>query len=169
MSQQDQDAWKQQTMPGPEHQALAPFVGKFKGKVRMHMQPGAPPAESEGIMTTAWTLDGRFLEQSYDGQAFGGVFKGRGFFGFNRGSRKYQGVWIDTASTCMQTESGTYDPTTKTFTMSGTFDNPADGSPMHKKSVFKVLSNDEHTLEMFFPGPDGKDFKIMDIHYTRVK
>jgi len=29
--------------------------------------------------------------------------------------------------------------------------------------------NDHHIMEMWVPGPDGKPFKNMEIHYKRVK
>jgi hypothetical protein len=32
-----------------------------------------------------------------------------------------------------------------------------------------ITSNDSHTLEMWGPGPHGKEMKWMELVYTRVK
>jgi hypothetical protein len=35
--------------------------------------------------------------------------------------------------------------------------------------VEKFVDADRWTVEMFMPGPDGKEFKSMEIVYTRAK
>ena len=36
-------------------------------------------------------------------------------------------------------------------------------------SVTRIESNDKNLFEMFGPGPDGKEFRQLEITYTRVK
>ncbi len=33
----------------------------------------------------------------------------------------------------------------------------------------KMVSPDQHVLEMYQPGPDGKEYKSMEVTYTRRK
>ena len=160
---------QQAMQPGEQHKALEPFVGKFNATVKMWMDPSGEPSESEGVMTSHWALGGRFVEQSYEGEAFGGVFQGKGFMGFDNTSQQFQGFWIDTASTMMQTEAGSYDPATKTFTMTGTMTCPSSKKDLTKRDVIKVIDNDHHSMEMYFTGEDGKEVKGMEIQYTRIK
>jgi len=43
------------------------------------------------------------------------------------------------------------------------------GKPTRATTKLTVADNDHHTLEMWAPGPDGKDYKAMQIDYTRKK
>jgi hypothetical protein len=51
--------------PGDAHRKLDAFVGTWNAKLKMWMDPAAPAEESTGVMTNAWTLDGRYLEQKF--------------------------------------------------------------------------------------------------------
>ena len=42
------------------------------------------------------------------------------------------------------------------------------GGAITKKSVITLIDDDHHSMEMFFPGPDGTDCKGMEIQYTRA-
>jgi len=46
--------------------------------------------------------------------------------------------------------------------------NPQPGAPTQKRSVITLHDNDHHTIEMFFTGPDGNEFKAMEIAYART-
>lgn len=152
-----------------EHKLFEPFVGTFSAEVKMWMGPGDPMV-SMGVMTNALDLDGRFLHQVYKGDATEGPFpnfEGRGYWGFNTTSGKWEGMWIDTAATWMQTDQGDYDAATRTWTMVGPeTTHPATGQPCQKRSVITLRDDAHHSMEMFFKTPDG-DQKIMEITYTR--
>jgi len=152
------------------HAALAPFEGTFRATVKLWMGPGEPHV-STGTMVNEWDLGGRFLKQTYTGDASDGPFpnfEGRGFWGYNTVTNKYEGLWIDNASTMMQTETGDHDPAAGRWTMTGEMPNPETGAMMTKRTVITLTSDDEHLMEMFFSGPDGAEFKAMEIAYTRA-
>jgi len=152
------------------HKALEPFVGKFKSEVKIWMGPG-DPIVSTGLMINTLDLGNRFLHQVYKGDEAEGAFpnfEGRGYWGYNTFINKYEGFWIDTASTMMQTESGDLDGTGKVWTMTGQIPNPQVGGMMTKKSVITLEDDDHHTLTMFFVAPDGNEFKGMEIRYERA-
>lgn len=155
--------------PVAAHKRFEPFVGTFAGEVRMWMGPGDPYV-STGVMRNTLVLGGRFLEQHYQGDEADGPFPnfaGRGYWGYNTVTKKYEGFWIDTVSTFMQTETGDVDASGTVWTMVGEIANPASGGRMRKRSVITLADKDHHTLEMFFEGPDGKEFKAMEITYVR--
>jgi hypothetical protein len=157
--------------PVAAHEKLAPFVGTFKARVKIWMGPGDPMV-STGVMVNTLELGGRFLQEVYQGDDSGGPFPdfaGRGYWGYNTVINKYEGFWIDTASTMMQFESGDVDASGKVWTMLGELPNPSTGQNMKKKSVITLKDNDHHSMEMFFTTPDGKEIKGMEIQYTRVK
>lgn len=147
-----------------------PFVGTFKAEVKLWMGPGEPLV-STGVMVNSLDLGGRFLRQEYTGDQVDGPvpsFEGRGFWGYNTTIEKYEGFWIDNASTSMQTETGDVDDAGKVWTMAGETINPATKQPMKKRSIIVVADNDHHSMETYFTGPDGNEFKAMAIRYERV-
>lgn len=154
---------------GAEHKRLAPFEGVFKAQVKMWMGPGEPSV-STGVMRNEFDLGGLYLRQTYKGDHADGPFpsfEGRGYWGFNAASGKYEGFWIDNASSMMQTETGDVDGSGKVWTMTGEFPNPETGQMMGKRSVITLVDGDRHSLEMFFTTPSGQEVKAMEIQYQR--
>ena len=154
--------------PGEAHKRLDPFVGTFDAKVKMWMGPG-DPMESTGTMINRLELGGRFLRQQFRGDESGGPFpnfEGQGYWGYNMATGKYEGFWIDTASTAMQTEQGDVDGSGKVWSMSGQTVDPT-GKAVTKRSVITLEDRNRHTLEMYFTLPDGNEAKCMEIQYTR--
>jgi hypothetical protein len=68
----------------------------------------------------------------------------------------------------MQTE-GTYDAKTKTYQFSGEDTEPFTGKKMKARDTLKLVSADEHIMEMYRQPADGKEFKMMEIRFTRMK
>ncbi len=155
---------------GEWHKKLEAFEGTFKATVKMWMGPGEPMV-STGVMTSSMELDGRFLQQVYKGDASDGPFPnfaGRGYWGYNTVLNKYEGFWIDTACTFMQTESGDVDESGKVWTMIGEMLDPQSGKNIKKRSVITLIDNNRNSMEMFFGTPDGNEGKGMEIQYTRI-
>jgi hypothetical protein len=133
------------------------------------MGPGEPHVTT-GVMVNTLDLGGRFLRQEYTGDPQDGPFpnfEGRGFWGYNKIDGRYEGFWIDTASTQMQIENGQVDGTGAVWTMTGDMTDAMTNQPMRKRSVITLQDDDHHTMEMFFEGPDGSEMKGMEIRYTR--
>jgi hypothetical protein len=155
--------------PGAEHERLRPFVGTFRADVKMWMGPGEPMVTT-GTMVNTFRLGNRFLNQEYRGDATEGPFpnfEGHGYWGFNKATGKYEGFWIDTASTMMQNQAGTVDEAGKTWTMIGEMVDPS-GESVRKRSVITLEDDDHHRMEMYFVKGD-QEFKGMEIRYTRAK
>lgn len=155
--------------PTPAHRRFEPFAGAFAAEVRMWMGSGEPHV-STGTMINTLELNGLFLWQVYKGDSATGSFsgfEGRGFWGYNTITEEYEGFWIDNASSVMQVEHGDVDASGTVWTMMGKMTDPRTGQPFQKRSVITLVDQDHHRLEMFFTGPDGKDFKAMEITYRR--
>lgn len=164
----DMEACIKAGTPGEAHQKLDYFAGTWQATVKHWMEPGSEPHESSGTMTNTWVLGNRFLRQDYSGEGMGGgTFEGTGYFGFNNVTGKYEGLWIDSMSTGMMTEAGDCDESGTVWTMTGQAEFPTPGTIMTKRSVITVHDKNRHTLEMYFAGPDGNEFKAMEIEYTR--
>ena len=122
-------------------------------------------------MTNSFQVDNLYLHQEYQGDSaspHGPTFVGRGYWGYNFGSGKYEGFWIDNASSIMQTETGSVDQSGKVWTMTSEIVNPRDGTLMKKRSVIELVDNDRHSMESFMTGRDGKEVRTMSIEYVRA-
>ncbi len=153
--------------PTEDHERMAPFVGTFRAEVKIWMGPGDPQS-STGTMTNTFVLGGRFLHQEYQGDPNDRPFpkfEGRGYWGFNKATGKYEGLWIDNASTIMQTDVGDVDDSGKRWEMKGEMVGPT-GDPFVKRSVITLEDDDHHSIEMFFVHGD-QESKAMEIRYTR--
>jgi hypothetical protein len=153
-----------------EHKRFKPFEGKFRSEVKMWMGPGDPMV-STGTMINSLELEGLYLQQDYVGDQNDGpfpAFEGKGFWGYNTTTEKYEGFWIDNASTTMQNETGAVDSSGKVWEMRGEMVCAQTKQNFVKRSVITLQDNDHHKMEMYFTGPDGKEMKTMEIHYERV-
>jgi hypothetical protein len=171
MSDDPMVAMQEMAAPGPEHERLKSFLGTFKATVSIFTGPGDPMV-STGTMTNTLELGGRFIKQDYKGDPLPGPtpmagFEGQGFWGFNKNTQRYEGFWIDTASTVMQHETGTLDDAGRVWTMTGEVVGP-DGAVTRRKSIITLVDDDHHSMESFFSQGDN-EFKGMEIQYVRAQ
>lgn len=156
------------TSPSEAHKVLEPFVGKWSYTGAFWMSPGEPAQEMTGTMQNEMIFAGRFLKQNIEGPWMGQTFQGVGFTGYDNIKGEYVSVWVDSIGTGIMTASGQYDPATKTLTQSGANSCPLTGEKARQgRSTWTVLDPDHNVYASYSPGPDGKEFKVMEIHYKR--
>jgi len=164
------DAEKQEMMkkmeaagtPGPAHKALEAFVGDWKAEVKCFHEGGAPEV-SQGTEKSHWILNGRFLEAEFHGEMMGKPFTGRSLLGYDNVKEKFTSVWVSDIQTSTITAEGKGENGNKVITLEGKAVCAATGrKDIPMKEVFRVLSPDKYTFEMF---NDNK--KAMEITYTR--
>lgn len=155
--------------PGPAHKVLEPMIGTWKAEVKHWMEPGAQAEASTGTSTTKWILQDHYLETTFAGDMMGMPFEGRGVCGYDNAKKKYFSTWIDSMSTACMVSEGSFDPATKSLSYSGQAPDCMTGKIVTMRSVTKMTDADHMTMEMYSPGPDGKEYKAMEIAYTRSK
>lgn len=160
------EAWMKASTPGENHKLLEPMVGTFDAKVMM-WEPGAAPSESAGVSVNTWILGGRFVQQKFNGTYMGMPFEGVGFTGYDNVKKKFIGSWMDSMGTMMMVSVGTGDATGKVLTFECEMDDPMTGKPCKIREVARVVDANKHVFEMFGPDPAGKEYKMMEITYTR--
>ncbi len=153
--------------PGPQLKALTPLIGDWNCAVKMWQGPGGPIEESKGSMKRQWVLDDHCIQENYEGTMMNRPFKGMGVFGYDNLKKEYYSVWFDTMNTSYITQTGQSDPTGKVITMTGKFDDPMTRTEQTMKSVLTIDSDSKHTFVTYGAGPDGKEFKAMEIVSTR--
>ena len=153
--------------PGPAHKALASAVGKWKVATKMYPAPGAPPQESTATSEITSWWDGRYVIEKFEGTAPEGPFSGFSISAYDNLKKKYVATWMDSMSTGLAVLEGTADASGKVFTYRGEVPDPASGKFVPCRTVITIIDSNHRRFESFWPGPDGKEFKMMEMLYTR--
>jgi len=160
-------AWQKAMTPGPQHQALASGAGSwtFTGKFWMG---GAdkPPMEASGTAERSMLHGGRVLVENVKSEMMGQPFEGHGMTGFDNVSQKYWSTWTDNMGTGVMVGTGTCDAS-GVCTFSNEYYDPMTGRKKTNRSVLRREGNDKEVYEAYDTGPDGKEYKSMELVMTR--
>jgi hypothetical protein len=169
MTEADMKACVEAGTPGPKHEFLAQSIGAWSGKNTMWMTPTADPVKSDCSATFTAVMDGRFIRCEVNGEMPGmGPFHGFGIYGFDNVSQKFQSTWIDSCGTGMMFGTGELSPDGKTLTWTYSYNCPITKKPTVFREVEHRTGKDTLAVEMFGADPHtGKEFKVMEIAYTR--
>ena len=161
------DTWVQYAMPGRHHQLLGKMVGSWNMAVKYRMDSGSEEVESEGSCQREWILGNRFVFEEFDGGSLALPFKGMAIYGYDAFEQKYTSVWVDTTSTAMTTSLGVCRDGCEVIAFTGRHGDAWTGIKRPSRGVTRLISDDEHVLELYEPGTDGKEFRVLEIRYTR--
>ena len=160
---------KAMTSPGAAHKVLEPLAGKWTYASKFWMNAEGPAEESTGSSDNELVFGGRFLKETVKGTWNGEPFEGVGYTGYDNIKAEYESNWIDGAATGIMNSSGQYDAATNTLKLSGTASCPLTGEKNRQMRMENAITdNDHHTFSSYGMGPDGKEFKMMEIVYTRA-
>lgn len=159
-------AYQEAGTPGAPHAALAKMAGTYDLSIRSWHAPGAPPTVDTGTATRSMVLGGRVMVEEVQSQMHGQPFTGHGMHGYDNVSGKYWSTWNDSMSTgVMVSEGDCSDDGACTFT--GSWNDPVTKGKINARMTTKWTSPDVQLFEMFAPGPDGKEARMMEITYTK--
>jgi hypothetical protein len=168
--QQMMETWMKYATPGENHKLLDPLVGSWDCAVKYWMDPNSPAQESKGTCESKWILGGRYIQDELSGDMGGTPYHGMGITGYDNLKQEYIMFWIDDMGTSFMVITGKSDPTGKVFTMSGSEPDPMDLLKVKPfKSVTTIVDNDKHIYTMYVTGSDGKEYKNLEVTYTRKK
>jgi hypothetical protein len=159
-------AYQKAGTPGPQHAALAKAVGTYDMSIRSWESPGAPPTVEAGTATRAMTLEGRVMTEDVQSQMHGQPFTGHGMQGYDNVSGKWWSTWNDSMSTGVMVSEGSCDDQGD-CTLTGSWNDPITKGKVNARMTLKWTSPTVQLFEMYAPGPDGKEAKMMEITYTR--
>ena len=167
------EAMQKAGSPSEGHKALEPFAGSWTYTAQWWMSPDAPPQSMTGVSVNTVIFGGRFLKQEIRGQAEGEgqpPFEGLGFTGYDNLRKEYQTVWFDNVATGMMVGAGQFSAATQTLTDQGDFSCPLTMETHRRfRSALKVVDQNHTTYESYMSGPDGQEFKTMEIRYSRTQ
>ena len=161
------EAWSKYMTPGPEHARLLKQVGEWDLDVTQIPMPGAPPVTSKATAKIEPALGGRYIIERVRGTFMEMPFEGIGTNGFDNVLKKAVFTWIDNMGTGIMTGTGTMSADGKTMNGSGKMVDPMAGKEVPYRMVVTYIDDNTHKAEMFNAGPDGKEFKSMELLYKR--
>ncbi len=153
-------------MPNENHKVLEGLAGDWDAKMSFTMAPGMPPTEGTGTMRAMMILGGRQLHQSFKGTFMGMPFEGAGTTGYNNVTKQVESTWSDNMGTATMFSVGTMDPSMKSFTVTGSYDDPMQGK-VTMRQITTITDKDHYKIEFFNKTSDGKEFKSGEITATR--
>lgn len=161
--------WQAYMTPGQPHQMIASWNGTWNGDVSMWMAPGAPPSKSTSTTINKMALGGRYQISEHKGSFDGKPFEGMSTLAYDNAKKMFISTWIDNMGTGIMVVQGPWNEATKSMDLKGKMTDPNTGNDIDVRETFKVVDDNTQVMEMYCSGADGKEFKTMEIKYTRKK
>jgi hypothetical protein len=161
--------WIAYMTPGEMHAMLAKSDGVWSADVTSWMTPDAPPNKSTGTATNKMILGGRYQQSTFKGSFDGQPFEGVSTLAYDNAKQKWISTWIDNMGTGIMTVEGTYDAASKTMNFDGSMTDPTTGKDCKIRETFQIIDDNTQKMQMFCTYPGGKEYKNMEIVYTRKK
>ena len=156
-------------MPGPEHAKLKALEGSWNCTYKMMWDPSGPK-EDKGTLERKWIMGGRFLMETVKSPPMmPGMpeFEGMALIGYDNTQKKFVMKWIDNMGTGFMDLVGTFDAAGKVMTCDAEMWDPMTGKPSKQKHVLTIKDDKSHSIQMFGPGPDGKEMLHFDMTCTK--
>ena len=161
--------WQDYMTPGDMHKMLAKGNGNWAADVTMWEAPGAPATKSAGTAVNKMIMGGLYQESDFSATMMGMPFSGKSIVGYDNDKKAFVSTWVDNMGSGILTMEGPWDAASKSMTLKGKMLNPATRQTSDAKQVMKLTDDNNETMEMYIIMPDGKEFKNMEIKYTRKK
>ena len=159
--------WMDYMTPGDMHKMLAAHTGAWTAKTTFWMVPGGEPTVSDATSTGEMIMGGRYLMSKFKGNMMGMPFEGMSIEGFDNATKMFNSTWVDNMGTGIMLMTGIYDESAKQIVYTGKVVDPISGGYVEMRQVAKYNSDGSMLMEMYGPGPDGKEFKTMEITFTK--
>lgn len=154
--------------PGAEHAKLKALEGTWEVSGKASMMPGTEPMKGTGTMDNRLVLGGKYLQSS--GRVDMGGFNSdlMATIGYNLYLKKYFYIFFIADTGGFVVSEGSFDKDGQVLTLEGAEELP-DGQEMKVKVIIRLLGEDKHVMEWWFPGEDGKPFQAAEYTFTRKK
>lgn len=162
-----QKNWMAYMTPGEEHTLMTTWNGTWTGDVTMWEAPGATPTKTTATAVNKMVMGGRYQQSNFKAIMNHQPFEGQSILAYDNARKLYISTWIDNMGTGMVVSEGPWDAASKSITLRGRMVDPGTGKQMEIKEIFKPIDNNYQVMEMYAVAPDGKEFKTMEIKYTR--
>jgi hypothetical protein len=112
-------------------------------------------------------LGGRYVQTTWTTSFMGMPFEGRGTEGYDNLAKQYVSSWVDNMGTGILYSTGTCDEKGTKCSYKGDMMDPMTGQKSYMRQEVTWIDDNTFKTEMSGPGPDGKEFKWMEITVKR--
>ena len=162
----EMEAYMKAGTPGAPHQRLSAQSGTYDIKIKAWHEPGTPPTEDLGTAIRSMLLGDRVQLEELTTTMMGMPYSGHGMTGYDNGTKKYWATWNDNMSTGLMVSEGTCDDQ-GACTFTGTWNDPVTKKVARYRMMSKWTSPTTEIFTMYGPDRKGKDYKMMEITYTK--
>lgn len=162
----EMEAYQKAGAVGAPHAALAKMAGNYDLVIKSWHDPAGPATEEKGTATRTMALDGRVLVEDVKSQMWGQPWTGHGMHGYDNVTGRHWSTWNDSMSTGIMLSDGTCDAA-GACTFTGSWNDPITKGKINSRMTTKWTSPTTEVFEMYVPGKDGKEFRMMEITYTK--
>jgi hypothetical protein len=163
--------WAAYMTPAKPHEMMKSWNGSWTGDITMWQAPGAPPETTRGTAVYKMVLGDRYQVGNFTGNMMGQPFEGMSTLAYDNAKKVFVTIWMDNMGTGLMKLEGPWDEPSKSMTLTGKMVDPTSGNgkEIETRQIVKVIDDNTQVMEMYGPGPDGKEYKMMEIRYTRKK
>ncbi len=161
--------WQAFMTPGAVHKMLAKADGNWTGGITMWMAPGVPEQKNKGTMVNKMIMNGLYQQSTFAGNMMGMPFNGMSTTAYDIHRKEFVSTWIDNMGSGIMVLKGPWDEATKTMNLKGKMTDPGTTAEVDVRETMKLIDDNNQEMEMFVMMPDGKEFKTMNIKYSRKK
>jgi len=165
-SQEEMKSFTEYMTPGPMQQMMAKSAGAWTGVVTMWTQAAAQPVTYTMESNFEMILGGRYLQESDKGTMFNMPFEGIGTAGYDNARKIFVSSWVDNMGTGIIYLEGTWDAASNSIHYSGKSTDALTKKDIPTREIYKFVDDNHQLLEMYFT-ENGKEFKGMEIKYSR--
>jgi len=152
--------------PGEAHAQLAKMSGTYDPEIKNVEKPRGEAMVETGSATRTMALGGRVMVEMVQSKMMGQPFEGHGMHGFDNVTGKHWATWNDSMSTGVMISEGDCDDKGN-CALTGTWNDPITRSKTTAHMKTRWTDASTQVFEMHAPGPDGKEFKMMEITYKK--
>jgi hypothetical protein len=142
------------------------MAGDYDLSIRAWHTPDAPPMVESGTATRSMALGGRVMVEQVQSRMHGQPFSGHGMHGYDNVTGRHWATWNDSMSTGLMVSEGSCTPD-GACTYTGSWNDPVTKGKVNSRMTSRWTSPTVEVFEMFAPGPDGREARMMEITYTR--
>jgi len=162
----EMEAYMKAGTPGAPHKTLASSVGSYDLEIKSWQEAGGPAMEQSGTAVRTMALEGRVLIEELESSMMGMPFTGQSMMGYDNVSEKYWSTWTDSMSTGLMVSHGTCDAE-NVCKLTGSWNDPIRKAPVTMRMITRWTSPTTQVFEMYGPGKDGKEMKMMEMTYKK--
>ncbi|UCH94056.1 MAG: DUF1579 family protein [Candidatus Aminicenantes bacterium] len=166
------ETWKKYSSPGEMHKYLQYFVGHWES-----VQNIFPRSAGDEVMVMYQEIhveslfEGRFIKAHIKAKkkSMGSYTETIVITGYDNYKQKVISTTFSNKATDFTILTGTLDKSGKTRIDTGMRTNIFTGREYKIRAVTTIINPDKYIYEYYEPDPNGSEFKVMEITYTRKK